>query len=130
MNTLENPPQVTQKEPKLNDRQKAFALLRQNGLSPGKAAETLGYTSQHGYNLEKKLGKYDLKKDLYVKDAAKCVRKLVKGKAFGDIEKVKDSTALTAAGMILDRHQPVVHRNENLNLNVEIDFVDLEKYRS
>ncbi len=32
--------------------------------------------------------------------------------------------------MVFDRYQPVVKHSKNLNVNVEIDFVDLSKYRT
>ena len=65
-----------------------------------------------------------------VSSAHKAVKKLVKGETFGTIEKVKDSTALAAAGMILDRDQPIVHKTENVNLNINASPVDLNKYRT
>ncbi|MFQ5956781.1 MAG: hypothetical protein ACE5KK_03320 [Candidatus Brocadiales bacterium] len=125
--TVEN---QQEKAPKLSEKQMAFLLLRKEGIPASKAAEAVGYHPKHGHYLDKKYGKYDLTNEKYVSKAVKCVEKLVKGNPFGSIEKVKDSTALAAAGMILDRHQPVVKYSRNENLNVDTDLFDLEKYRN
>ena len=75
-------------------------------------------------------GKSNRKTEFWLSSAAKCVRKLVKGKTFGEIDKIKDSTIIEAIKMVFDRYQPVVKHSKNLNIEAKIDFVDLSEYRT
>jgi len=113
----------------LPEKQLAFALLRQQGVSIKDAAKALDYKRSTAYTYESRIKKLDLTAPKMVKKAHNAINKLVQGKAFGDIDYVKDSTALKAAEVILDRAQPKVTRTENLNLNATISPVDLSRYR-
>ncbi len=115
---------------KLSEKQTGYILLRNQGMSTADAAKATGYSLGYAYQLEKKLKSYDLTSDFWLSEATKTLKKLMKGKAFGDIKEIKGSTALEATKMVYDRHQPIVRRSENLNLNTEIGFVDLSKYRN
>ncbi len=118
------------KTPELSEKQTAYLLLRKQGMPVQSAAKATGYNPNYAYQLEKKIKSYDLTDEFWLSEATKALKNILKGKTFGEIEKIKDSTALGAAQMIYDSHQPVVKHSKNLNLNVDIDFVDLEKYRT
>ncbi len=118
---IENKPLKSINE--LPERQQAFALLTSNGMSVADAEKALQYKDRSGYKIQKKLKEYDLSDSKLVKGAFQTIKKLSKGKVVGDIEKVKDSTALAASLAIYDRYQPVV--KQNLNVNVEQTFIDV-----
>jgi hypothetical protein len=40
------------------------------------------------------------------------------------------SNRLQAAAMVLDRAEPIIRINQNLNINSELKVIDLEKYRN
>ena len=115
--------------PKLSEKQTGYILLRKQGMSIADAAKATGYNQTYAYRLEKKVNSYDLTDDFWLSEATKALKKIITGKTFGDIKEIKASTSLEAAKMVFDRHQPVVRRQENLNLNVDLDLVDLSKYR-
>jgi hypothetical protein len=86
----------------------ATAILAQNGLSPNEQAKAFGITrGAINFRLKKLPANIDLTSKKRVRAAVKAVDSFVAGKAFGDIEKLKDSTVLNAAAMVLDRHQPL-----------------------
>ncbi len=114
---------------KLSETQTGYILLRKQGMSIADAAKATGYSLGYAYQLEKKLKNYDLTDDFWLSEATKVLKNIIKGKTFGEIEKIKDSTIMEAIKMVFDRYQPVVHRSENLNLHAELELVDLERYR-
>lgn len=125
----ESPTKTTKKKsPVVANRHAAYAALRAEGMSAEKAAQALGLHPRTGYQLDKKLSVYDKLRDSLLRDSVKAVKKLVKGEPFGSIEKVKDSTALAAAGMILDREVPKVNLNQNINVNLEFLPINLDDY--
>ncbi len=115
---------------KLNEKQTGYILLRKQGMSIADAAKATGYSLGYAYQLERKLKSYDLTTEFWLSSATKALKSILKGKTFGEIDKIKDSTIMEAIKMVFDRYQPVVKHNKNLNVNVEIDFVDMEKYRT
>lgn len=126
---IKEPEVIAEQAEKATDKQMAYGLLRKNGLPVKKAAELIGYNPKYAYQIDKKVGKYDLTDSKLVSQAHKVVKNIMKGKAWGDIETIKDSTALAAAESILDRHQPKVKQSLNLNINADISPIDLSKYR-
>jgi len=72
----------------------------------------LGYSPKTARSIDRALKEKNLKLALLseqrIKKAHRVIDKCLAGKAFGDIESVKDSTALRAAEMILDRSDPKV----------------------
>jgi len=116
---------------------KAYAMLKLENIPHKEICETLGITSKYGYKLSssvKKAGeivsKFSLSSDKMQSKAHKAIDKLMQGKPFGTIDKVKDSTALAAASMVYDRTDPVIKKNMNLNINATVDPLDLSAYLS
>ncbi len=99
-------------------------------MSVKDAAKATGYNTRYAYQLEKKLTSYDLTTEFWLSSATKALKNILKGKTFGEIDKIKDSTIMEAIKMVFDRYQPVVKYSRNENLNATIDLVDLEKYRT
>ncbi|HHT9135171.1 MAG TPA: hypothetical protein ACFYD2_09730, partial [Candidatus Avalokitesvara rifleensis] len=113
------------KTPKLSEKQIGYLALRKQGMSIAEASRTVGYNENYGYELEKKLKSYDLTDDFWLSKASKVLKNVMDGKPFGEIKDIKASTAVEAAKMIFDRHQPIVRRQEMLNLHANIDLIDL-----
>jgi|GEM_PF-2809651 len=104
---------ITAKKPhvykKALEKRAAFGMLIENGVDKLKAAEVLGYKEKTAYSLQKKIenkGKIDLTGQIYVIPAVRNLRKLIRGKTFGDLKGVKDSTVLSAIEVVLDRSHP------------------------
>ena len=114
---------------KLSEKQMGYALLRKQGMSIADAAKATGYNTRYAYQLEKKLTSYDLTTEFWLSSATKALKNIIKGKTFGEIDKIKDSTIMEAIKMVFDRYQPVVKHSKNLNIEAKVDFVDLSKYR-
>ena len=116
---------------------KAYAAMRSEGLKNKEICHHLGISEDYGYklsSLNNKLSaansKYSLSSDKMQSKAHKAIDKLMQGKPFGTIDKVKDSTALAAASMVYDRTDPVIKKNMNMNINATVDPVDLSAYMS
>lgn len=101
-------------DPSVTEKYSAFQMLRGQGMTVEKAAETLGYKPSTGWILENKI-KERLTDGMEIapfvtvkrqKTAAGVVDKLMKGQTFGSIKEIKDSTALRAAETVLDRAHP------------------------
>jgi hypothetical protein len=114
---------------KLSEKQTGYILLRKQGMSVADAAKATGYRLGYAYQLEKKLINYDLTDEYWLSEATKALKNILKGKTFGEIDKIKDSTIMEAIKMVFDRYQPVVKHNKNLNIEAKLGFVDLSKYR-
>ncbi len=122
-------PEKSKNGVKIGPKYEAFQILRENGLSAGKASQALGMSRANGYLMGRKIDtRYDLTSKKYIKLASDAVKNLIQGQPFGSIEKVKDSTALQAAQMVYDRVQPLIQRSINLNANFDCHPVDLEQY--
>lgn len=118
---------------KLSDlpaKQQAQAMLMREGVKTKELAAILGYSEGTVHVYASKLRKLDLTDPKIVSSAHKSLKKLVAGKTFGDIKEIKDITALRAIEMIVDRDQPKVTVNQNLNINTTIAPVDLSAYRT
>ena len=111
-------------------------LLRHEGMTHDNASKALDITSQSGWNLAgrirrktgvkvRSLGLSDSK---YVKAAHRAVHKLARGKVVGDMETVTGPTVMAAVNTILDRAEPVIRKQMNLNVKVDVSPVDLDKY--
>ena len=96
--------------PKIDEKHAAFAVLVKGGVDKVKAAEVLGYKPNKAYDLarrvEKKGHKLDVASESMVRLAHRAVKNCLKGQPWGKIEVIKDSTALAAAQVVVDRHQP------------------------
>ena len=110
-------------------REKAYVLLRQNGMTVKEIEKAFKLKPKSGYNIEKKTKRKDLTSTPLVSEAIKVKKKLMKGEVWGDIKNVKASDANAAADSILDRYQPKVQRHENTTLNLNVSVCDLEEYR-
>jgi hypothetical protein len=104
-------------DPIIREKYNAFQLLRSEGFSTTKAAEAIGYSPSYGEVIDGNIKKFEARKaesgspidfltDKRIKRASVVVDTLMRGKAFGDIREVKDSTALRAAETVLDRQYP------------------------
>ncbi len=78
-------------------------------------------------DLKKKHARYSLTKPKLVKLAHKAIEETL---AMTEVNEVKPSytNRLTAAQMVMDRVEPVVKVNHNLNVNANVDPVDLTAY--
>jgi hypothetical protein len=96
--------------PDKDEKHLAYSVLIANGISREKAATMLGYSAKTARSIDRALKEKHLKLQLLskqrIKKAHRVVDKLLSGKTFGDIESVKDSTALRAAEIVIDRHEP------------------------
>ena len=91
------------------EREFAVAALRAEGLGTKAISEAIGVKEGSVWNIEQRMrekGNNPLLLPKRIKSAVKFVDKLRAGEPFGTIEKVKDSTALAANAMILDRAFP------------------------
>lgn len=120
----------------LNEKETAYALLRQNGMNNADASQALEIKPASGYSLShrinKKVGKpvrsLGLADSKYVKVAHRAVHKLARGKIVGDMETVTGAVVMSAANAILDRAEPVIKKQINLNVRADVSPVDLSKY--
>ena len=105
-NIMETPREYRKSTEKLA----AFRILVQNGIDKRIAAETLGYKGKTAYALQQKIGKkgktLDVASERMVNLAHRAVTNCLRGKPWGKISTIKDSTALAAAQVVVDRHQP------------------------
>lgn len=89
-----------------------------------------GYSLSHRIN--KKVGRpvrsLGLSDSKYVKAAHRAVHKLARGKAVGDMETVTGPTVMAAVNTILDRAEPVIRKQVNLNVKMDVSPVDLDRY--
>ena len=108
----------------------AFSLLRQNGLNTEAAAKAMNYSKKYGYQLNDKVKKLDVADNKMVSLAHKTVKRLLKGETWGSITEVKDSTALAAAKEVLDRSQPKINMNQNINIDFSVNSFDINLVRS
>ena len=102
------------------EKQFAIAALRAEGVKTPVIAQVLGLKEKTVYGIEygaRKSGNNPLLLPKRIKSAVKFVDKLRAGEPFGTIEKVKDSTALAANAMILDRAYPRVSDNQGPSIS-------------
>jgi hypothetical protein len=95
--------------PKIDEKHAAFAILVSNGVDKVVAAEALGYKGKTAYALQKRIekkGGLDVASEKMVRLSHRVIRNCMQGKPWGKIEVIRDSTALAAAQIIVDRHQP------------------------
>ena len=109
----------------------AFEVLVQGGIEKTKAAEALGYKGKTAYVLQERIEKQGKKLDVVsqsmVRLAHRAVKNCLKGQPWGKIEVIKDSTALAAAQVIVDRHQP--KKQENSPASISYISISLDAYR-
>lgn len=91
----------------LPEKQQAFLLLKENGLTNREAGKVLGYTEGTARVVSSKINKYSLMNKKMVQSAHGAVKNILEGKTWGSIDKIKDSTAMQAAQMVYDRTEPV-----------------------
>jgi len=124
------PSKTSNNTPKLSQRDIAYSLLRQNGLNNTDACKGLKITDARGTQIASKLKKkFDLTEETFLRPAHKAIKNILKGKSFGEVDKIKDSTVLAAASMVYDRVQPVVKHNVNVNANVNFVEVNLSEFK-
>lgn len=100
--------------PEKTEKYTAFQLLREQGFSPEKSAEMIGYAPATGWAIERKLKAFRAESgapvgfltDKRIKRAGAVVDKFMRGETFGNIKEIKDSTVLRAAETVLDRSHP------------------------
>jgi len=98
--------------PDKDEKHLAYSILIANGVHKDKAATMLGYSAKTVRSLDRALVKKSLKLVLLseqrIKKAHGVIDKCLAGKTFGKVETIKDSTALRAAEVILDRSDPKI----------------------
>jgi hypothetical protein len=96
--------------PDKDEKHLAYSILIANGVQKEKAATMLGYSAKTVRSIDRALVKKGLKLELLseqrIKKAHRVIDKCLAGKPFGGVETIKDSTALRAAEVILDRSDP------------------------
>lgn len=100
------------------------------------------FTAQAVCAQEKKFKKWSLARPSLIKSATKAIEETLKmspvemevfNPKTGTVENIKQypsfTNRLTAAGMIVDRADPIIKKTENLNLNAELAApIDLSAY--
>jgi len=118
--------------PKIDEKHAAFAVLVKGGVDKVVAAEVLGYRPNKAYDLarrvEKKGHKLDVASEKMVRLSHRVIRNCMQGKPWGKIEVIRDSTALAAAQVVVDRHQ--AKKQENTAPIYSFTKVDLEPLRN
>ncbi|MBW6504607.1 hypothetical protein K0B90_10085 [bacterium] len=115
--------------PDKDEKHLAYSILIANGVQKEKAATMLGYSAKTVRSIDRALVKKGLKLVLLseqrIKKAHRVIDKCLAGKPFGGVETIKDSTALRAAEVILDRSDPKIqavapasHSFININLDI------------
>jgi hypothetical protein len=121
---------ITKTDLDIPEKQLALGLLVDNGLSVPQAAKQLGYNTDYAYHINSKLSRYKIGNDKkLVKSAHATIQNCVNGTPFGSVDKIKDSTALQAASMVMDRFDPAIKQSQNINVNVSISPVDLSEFK-
>jgi len=96
--------------PDKDEKHLAYSVLIANGISREKAATMLGYSPKTARSIDRVLKEKSLKLELLseqrIKKAHRVIDKCLAGKPFGQVETIKDSTALRAAEAVLDRSDP------------------------
>lgn len=115
----------------------AFFALIEQGASPARAAQALGYSRSNAYalckGLDKKPNAYEAARDALLSDSVKTLKKFVKGQPIGgsyDPEKgrhvnqiiPKCSTVMRAVEMVMDREAPKV----TLTASITADFTPIQ----
>jgi len=113
-------------DPEKDRKHIAYAAMVKQGMSKSQAALSLGYSTGSIGALDKsaenKSGKLTLLTDSRIKRAHKVVDSILKGATFGSIKDIKDSTALRAAEVVLDRAEPKAGADAG---NVSISFTQI-----
>ena len=98
--------------PDKDEKHLAYSILIANGVQKEKAVTMLGYSAKTVRSIDRALVKKSLKLELLseqrIKKAHRVIDKCLAGKPFGGVEVIKDSTALRAAEVILDRSDPKI----------------------
>lgn len=110
-------------------KQLAFKLLKDNGVNNDDASDAVGYKPQTGRVVSSKINKMIFSDSKMVKSAVKVLKNCMDGNTWGSIQKIKDSTALSAAQMVADRYEPAIKQTQNLNVNIDVSPVDLNEFR-
>ena len=121
---------------KLTEKEAAYTLLRQNGMNNADASQALEIKPASGYSLSHRINKkvgtrvrsLGLSDSKYVKVAHRAIHKLARGKKVGDMETITGPVVLGAVNTILDRAEPVIRKQVNLNIKADVSPVDLDKY--
>ncbi len=120
----------------------AFQALRANGFHQSDAAVALGYSKRNGTNLERKLHpRDDLTSPTFVRLAAKVIKSTLKAEPIvvrhtaldkrGELVEIVDdiypkpSDRLNAAGMVVDRSQPI-KRSEDSQPSITFIQINLD----
>ena len=78
--------------------------------------------------METEIERWSLKHPTSLKSASQSIKKFSKGHDVNGI-KPNASTVLAASQRIVDASDPVIKRSETVNVNIQVDPVDLSKYR-
>lgn len=121
---------------RLTEKETAYVLLRREGLNHKDTCKALDITVGSGYTLcnrvKKKSGvsvrNLGLRDSKFVKAAHKAVYDLTRGKLVGEMKSITGSTVIAASDKILERAEPVIKRQINLQVKADISPVNLDKY--
>jgi hypothetical protein len=96
--------------PRVDKRHAAYKILVDSGIDKKEAALILGYKPKSAYEIEKRLEKkgkrIEVTTQKMVRKSVRNLEKLVDAQPFGTLERVKDSTVLSAIEVVLDRSHP------------------------
>jgi predicted transcriptional regulator len=112
----------------------AIGILQEEGLAKKDIAQALDITRQRVSQVQSRLSSMGITGNVKrLKKAVQAHDKILKSFADNDINKLPDKLKIsdvnTCIDRVLDRHEPKVNRNENLNLNVDLSPVDLAEFR-
>lgn len=117
---------------KVTDRTKKVFQYMEMGLSTKEAYQLVkpgkDITRQHEHRLQKMFEKYSLSSPKFAKLANKAIEDTLAMREISG-QKPTVSNRLAAASMVLDRIDPIINKNMNVNVNMDVSPVDLTKYR-
>jgi predicted XRE-type DNA-binding protein len=122
-------------EKKLNDLNKTektaiiLTALHKEGFNDNEASKLLEVSRSRVCHVHKKINSGVL--NPLVNKAKRSVKLLLEGKPVGQMKNVSGSDVLQAAKMVLDRADPIIQKNENINktYTYELKEADREKYK-
>ena len=115
---------------KMTTKQIAYIAMRERGLNQCQAVKESGISKGYGSMIDAKMNnKYDLVESKMLSAAHKAHKKILSGKAWGDVKDIKASDVNRCIDRVYDRSQPVIKQSVNLNANINFTKVDIDVFK-
>jgi hypothetical protein len=121
---------------KVTDKTREIIELVSNGISIEKAYKLVKpereLTRKVKHDISEKVAQYSVLNPKRVKKASSVIDKILNGQTLDKdgLIKPKSSDVVRIIEMIVDRNEPKVTINQNMNMNIDLSPVDLERYRA